>query len=64
LDLETEFALATASHGYILGAHMNEHMLLHNRGCHTSSENGGWENGEQRMREKRSQSESFSMEKA
>ena len=25
-----EFALAKASHGYILGAHMNEHTLLNN----------------------------------
>ena len=25
---QTKFALAIASHGYILGAHMNEHTLL------------------------------------
>jgi hypothetical protein len=38
-----------------LEGYMRKNDLRDIRGCHTSSENGEWENGEWRMRKKRSE---------
>jgi hypothetical protein len=49
-QLETNLKLRKNLEGY-----MRKNDLRDIRGCHTSSENGEWENGEWRMRKKRSE---------